>query len=84
MNLVGKQVVKTSYSVDSETNILTVTFKDYLDVVIDSIVIENTKYASLVKALDIVASERLSADDIQLGHRTIYLKQSLEATTTFL
>ena len=83
INLTSKPIIKTAYEVD-EDNILTITFKDSLDVVIDVIVIENIKYRSLIRALEIISSERISSLDTQVGHRTIYKALDNEAETIFI
>lgn len=83
MDLTNNTVIKTSYAVDVD-NILTITFKDVANVVIDTIVIENVKYRSLMKALEIVSSERITSLMTQVGHRTVYHSQDNGAETTFL
>lgn len=84
MDLTNKPTIKTSYDLDPDTNILTIAIKDGADVLIDTITIENVKYKAFMKALEIVASERVSSLMTQVGHRTVYKAQSSEAETTFV
>ncbi len=84
MDLTSQPIIKTSYEVDPDTEILTITFKDGSDVVIDTLIIENVKYRSLMKALEIISSERITSLMTQVGHRTVYWAQTSEGVTTFL
>jgi hypothetical protein len=84
MDLTNKPIIKTSYDLDPDTNILTITLKDYADVLIDTIIIENVKYKAFMKALEIVASERITTLTTQVGHRTVYKSQTNEAETVFV
>jgi hypothetical protein len=84
MDFVGETIIKTSYAVDEDTGILTITFKDHADVVIDTLVIENIKYKSLIKALGIIADERITSLMTQVGHRTTYLALTNAAETVFI
>ena len=84
MNLTSMPIIKTSYSVD-EDNILTIDFIDPSTLTsVGTITIENIKYKSLIKALEVIASERVSLLDIQVGHRTMYRKNDEEAETIFV
>lgn len=84
MNLTSMPTIKTAYSVD-DNNVLTIDFIDPSTLTsVGTISIENIKYKALIRALDIIASERVSMFDIQIGHRTMYRKQDEEAETIFV
>ena len=84
MDFTGVTTVKTSYSLNEETNILTVTFKDESDVTIGTLVIENIKYKTLIKALGTIADERITSLMTQVGSRTAYRALDNQGETTFV
>lgn len=84
MDLTDKPTIKTAYEVDPDTNILTITFKDSADVEIGTLVIENVKYKSLMAALQLIASDRITSVMTQVGHRTIYRSYMDEGETIFV
>ena len=84
MNFVGETIIKTSYAVDEDTGILTITFRDNADVVIDTLVIENIKYKSFMKAMGFIAEERITTLMTQVRHRTTYLALTNAAETVFI
>jgi rRNA-processing protein FCF1 len=84
MDLTSKLTIRTSYEVDPDTNILTIAFKDEYDVVIDTIRIENIKYKAFIKALGIIADERITSLMVQVGQRTTYTALTSKAETVFV
>jgi len=83
MDLKDKSIVRTFYDLNEDTNILTITFKDELDVGIGTIEIENTKYRSLMRALALMSEERVTSLMEQVGYKVTYDIQSLIGEISF-
>jgi hypothetical protein len=76
MNLTGQTTIRTYYTLDPDTNILTIEIKDEADVLLDTIIIENTKYRSLMKAMALMSEERVTSLMEQIGFKVSYDIQS--------
>jgi len=83
MDLTNQPNIKFAYDLDPDTNIITITFMDDLDVVLGIITIENTKYKSLLEAMMIMSQERITTLMTQVGYRTSYDIQANTAEVIF-
>jgi len=83
MDLKDKTLVRTFYDLNEDTNILTITFKDELDVELGVIEIENNKYRSLMRALVLMSEERVTSLMEQVGHKVTYDIQSFIGVIEF-
>lgn len=83
MDLTSQTTIRTSYEVDPDTNILTITLKDGSNVELGTIVIENIKYRSLMRAMEVMASERVPSLETQTGYRVNYAVNTDEGEILF-
>jgi hypothetical protein len=83
MDLTDKPKIRLFYELDEDTNILTITFKDDLDVELGTIEIENSKYRSFMKALALMSEERVTTLMEQVGYKVTYDIQSLIGEVSF-
>jgi hypothetical protein len=83
MDLTNQPNLIVDYELDEDTNILTATIKDASSVVLGTIVIENSKYRSLMRALTVAADERVTSLMPQVGYRVEYDIQSSSSEVKF-
>lgn len=83
MDLTGLTDFKTTYSLDPDTDVLTVTFLTLADVVLGTIVIENNKYKAIMEALALISTERVTPLMEHIRHRVFYAVQTNEAMVSF-
>lgn len=83
MDLTNQPNIKLAYDLDPDTNTLTITFMDDLDVVLGIITIENTKYRSLMGAMATMSQERITTLMTQIGYRASYDVQANTAEVIF-
>lgn len=83
MDLTGQDTLRVYYALDPDTNVLTISIKDGLDVDLGEIIIENTKYRSLMKALTVMSEERVTSLMEQTDYKVAYDIQSLIGEITF-
>jgi len=83
MDLTNQPSLIVDYELDEVTNILTATIKDSSAVVLGTIIIENSKYRSLMRALTVAADERVTSLMTQVGYRVEYDIQSNSSEVKF-
>lgn len=83
MDLTNQPNLIIDYELDEDTNILTATIKDGSSAVLGTIVIENSKYRSLMRALTVAADERVTSLMPQVGYRVEYDIQSNSSEVKF-
>jgi len=76
MDLTNKPIIKISSSLDSDTNIITLTFKDDVDTVLGTVAIEHSKLQSLTNAVEIFSKELIKGLVTKTGFRMGYDVQS--------
>lgn len=72
MDLRDKPILYTHYSLDDETGIVTISIRDDSNIELGSIVIENSKYRSFLRAMTLMSEERVTSIMEQVGYRTTY------------
>jgi hypothetical protein len=83
MDLTNQPNLIVDYELDEVTNILTATIKDSNAVVLGTIIIENSKYRSFMRALTVAADERVTSLMPQVGYRVEYDIQSNSSEVKF-
>jgi len=85
MDLTGQSVIKTFWSIDPDTHVLTITFKDTTEATtFGTVVLESTKIRSMLDAMEAVRQFYVSDDaPSNIKHRTLHDTELNRATTTF-
>lgn len=83
MDLTNQPTLMMDHSLDEETGLLTISIKDGSEVELGTIVIENSKYRSLMRAMALTAEERVTSLMDQTGYKVTYDIQSLRSEVTF-
>lgn len=82
MDLVNKPLIMTSYNVNSETGILTITIGDGVST-IDTLTIENNKFRAFFEAMNVIAEERTDPFAVRLKPRVLYNASTEEGMVEF-
>lgn len=83
MDLTAQPTLYITYELDPDTNILTMYIKDESNFSLGTIVIENSKYKSLMQAMALMAEERVTTLMAQTGYRNFYNVQDNTAEIVF-
>jgi len=82
MDLTNKPLIKTAYSINNDTGILTITFSDEIGT-IDTLTIENNKFRAFFDAMAVIAEERTDPFAVRLKPRTLYNVSTEEGMVEF-
>lgn len=84
MDLTNQSLLFLEHDLDEDTNILTITIKDSLGVIIDNIVIENIKYKALMRSLYVIAAERTNPLENYVDNKLTYNVQEDSVKVEFI
>ena len=84
MDLTNQSLLFLDHDLDEDTNLLTITIKDTLGSIIDTIVIENIKYKSLMRALSVIATERTNPLESFVDSKLTYDVQADSVKVEFI
>lgn len=84
MDLTNQSLLFLDHDLDEDTNLLTITIKDTLGSVIDTIIIENIKYKALMRALHVIATERTNPLESFVDSKLTYDVQADSVKVEFI